>query len=380
VGIYRRGAVLRANPGYELVVFDQLPAQEQAVLSADVDGDDELYGALRPRGSSLLDPLAVSPDTALLFLTLREAAPLPRYVVERLGEDVGDVIGRLVLDGVLEVRNQDRFVSGASAAHMLRPAEARCGQGRIADLSIAALRYGQELRGLPVPVLAQRLYAFGRRPVSAGLSARFPDSEAVAIALHVGAIEDGWVEISGDGEPWRRWHARSVVGDEVRRSADYKLYVSPAVGEIGQVFQVVAGSLSAGDGVTALKVGRDLAGLCRPDKLIVYFERLADLQEAAARLIGRLEGCAAHGVPFTAAVTADGLLSWGADPPAGPVRTSWRMWVAERLAEYLTDISEPGDETPQPWRYALERLRLRGIDTDTWIPASAMWPRALADG
>ena len=80
---------------------------------------------------------------------------------------------------------------------------------------------------------------------------------------------------------------------------------------------------------------------------------------------------------------ADGLLSWGADPPApsaveSEALTSWRMWVTERLAEYLVVAREGGSGALEPWQFALERLRLSGIDTDTGAPASDMWPMALA--
>ena len=59
-----------------------------------------------------------------------------------------------------------------------------------------------------------------------------------------------------------------------------------------------------------------------------------------------LGSCPAHGVPFTAEISPDGLLSWGADPPGrsfsdGADSTSWRMWVTRRLAEYLT-VAGPG--------------------------------------
>jgi hypothetical protein len=108
-----------------------------------------------------------------------------------------------------------------------------------------------------------------------------------------------------------------------------------------------------------------------------------DLQQGAARLRERLAGCPVHGVPFTGPVTADGLLSWGADPPApsgatNDAPTSWRMWVTERLAEYLVVARERSAGPLEPWQFALERLRLSGIDTDTWAPVDGMWPTALA--
>jgi hypothetical protein len=122
-----------------------------------------------------------------------------------------------------------------------------------------------------------------------------------------------------------------------------------------------------------------LGGICRPDKIVVYLTQLDDLYEFADVLRSRLSGCAAQGVPFTAAVSENGLLSWGADPPSarGTRKTSWRMWVAWRLAEYLISAQTAEVSTREPWEYALERLSLTGIDTETWIPANGMWPVAL---
>jgi hypothetical protein len=86
-------------------------------------------------------------------------------------------------------------------------------------------------------------------------------------------------------------------------------------------------------------------------------------------------------VPFTAAVTLDGLLSWGADPPVpgdGAAATSWRLWVSECLGGYLCDVRASGSGELEPAQFALERLRLAGIDTETWVPSSGMWREALA--
>src|ERR1700742_1483495 len=92
---------LRANPGYELVLLDRLrPAERQLLAEL---GEDDAYGMLRPRRGSALEARTASADTALLFLTLAEAAPLPSYMRHRLGSEAEAVAARLVLDGVLEL-------------------------------------------------------------------------------------------------------------------------------------------------------------------------------------------------------------------------------------------------------------------------------------
>jgi hypothetical protein len=387
-------ATFRANPRYELVLLDHLAPPERELLG-EAELDSDLYGVLRPRRGSELEARSVSSETALLFLTLSTPGPLPSYVVARLGADVQRTIGRLVLDGVLEIEREGEYVYGVQAAGLVGVGRSEGGRGRIGELSVAALRYGQELIGVPESLLALRLYFYGRRPVSAALKQRLSDDAAVAAYLGLGpggsaseALGAGWREMppaAPESSYWRHWQAAPTRRRRTEPAGvSYKLYVSPATEALEKALATVASSLVAARGVIALKVGSDAHGICRPDKLVVYFDRLDDLQAGAEMLRGRLEGCPAHGVPFTAAVTPDGLLSWGADPPVRPstngTGTSWRMWVTEQLAGYITVARNTDRSELEPWQFALERLRLSGIDTDTWIPASGMWPEAIATG
>ena len=80
-----------------------------------------------------------------------------------------------------------------------------------------------------------------------------------------------------------------------------------------------------------------------------------------------------HAVPFTAAITASGTLSWGMDPENNWFgdRASWRQWICERLAAALIAARNSTVETVAPWQFALERLRLDGVDTDTCLPTGS---------
>jgi hypothetical protein len=145
---------------------------------------------------------------------------------------------------------------------------------------------------------------------------------------------------------------------------------------------IAAEVLATGTPAISFKIGKDLPGICRPDKFVVYFDRPDDLQATAEEFRDRLAGHPAHGIPFTAAITDDGLLSWGADPPAGAggsPSSSWRLWVARRLAEHLTSARRSSGGL-EPWHFALERLRVGGVDVDTWIPAGDIWLRTAASG
>ena len=232
---------------------------------------------------------------------------------------------------------------------------------RIADLSGSAVRYGERLARLPEPALWIRLYDFGRRPVTARLRRRFPDVGAVAAFAEASCgpiLHRDWRELPGTPH-WRRWAA---AGSSGRVAA--KLYVSVAPDALPGAVGVVAG-LAQASSITAFKVGADVAGLCRPDRLVVYVAAAEDLPPLGALLRSRLAGCPADGVPFSASITPDGLLSWAVDPPSGE---SWRQWVTARLARHLRACVREG--RPGPARAALDRLGLEGVDTVRWTPVA----------
>lgn len=417
---------LRANPAFRLVLFDRLPAGQRRQL-AGLARDPEHYGVLRPRRGTGLGWKAVDRETALLFLTLARPAPLPRYVRSRLG-DAGAalVLARLVADGVLEIeRAPAGFVSGA-AAMPLFAAPAAAG-GRLAELSRAALRHGQELaRTLrePEPLhLSLRLYGYNRLPMTPRWRQALPDAAAVRRHLGIAAggrwqplLERHWREQPAAGEePWLTWQRRRPVAPggsaaatpatAARDAPTYKLYVSPAPEALPEAFGGVLDGLAA-VGAPGFKVGAGAGGLLRPDKIVAYFETFESLAAAAGALTERLAGVAPHGVPFTSEIAAGGQLSWGADPPpaagfwplGGDGRMSWRLWLTNRLARALiaavaagggdagaVDTARTGTGSPvagaaageamEPWRFAVERLRLEGIDTDSWTPGGSLWRR-----
>ncbi|HEV3075280.1 MAG TPA: hypothetical protein VHB47_12735 [Thermoanaerobaculia bacterium] len=414
---------LRANPAFRLVLFDRLPAGQRRQL-AGIASDPEHYGVLRPRRGTGLGLKAVDRETALLFLTLARPAPLPGYVRSRLG-DAGAALAlaRLVADGVLEIeRPPAGFVSGA-AAMSLFAAPAAAG-GRLAELSRAALRHGQELaRTLrePEPLhLSLRLYGYNRLPMTPRWRRTLPDAAAVRRHLGIAGggrwqplLERHWREQPSAGdEPWLRWQRRrpasargmpspAAAATFWRDAPTYKLYVSPAPSALPEAFGAVLDGLAA-EGAPGFKVGAGAGGLLRPDKIVAYFETFERLAAAAGALTERLAGVAPHGVPFTSEIAGGGQLSWGVDPPAaagfwplgGDSRMSWRLWLTNRLARALiAAVAAPSaapplpgaaaaalagaaaGETMEPWRFAVERLRLEGIDTDSWTPGGSLWRR-----
>jgi hypothetical protein len=96
-------------------------------------------------------------------------------------------------------------------------------------------------------------------------------------------------------------------------------------------------------------------------------------------MAARLDAIPAHGVPFTAEITGNGLLSWGMDPPqsermlAWQEPESWRLWVVRRLAAAMIAAQVDARSSMPPWEFALERLRHEGVDVEGWVPSTSIW-------
>lgn len=369
--------VLRANPAYELVLYDRLEPGVREAL-ADLRKDPDFYGVLRPREAAGLGVKSVDRETALLFLTLREPGPLPAYFERVAGVEAGRVMARLVADSVLEVERAGAFVSGPAAFDLLQGEEGSGERGRLASLSIEALRYGQALDVSDPLRLSMRLYGYNRRPLTPAWKRLLPSAEAVERYLGCASggtnkklLDRGWSRFGASNE-WISWRSRAA--DAVREAGGpgvtWKLYVSPAPEALADGFGRVLEALALAR-APQFKIGADAVGLLRPDKIVAYFPTFERLALAADAIAKPLSGTPAQGVPFTSEIGGDGLLSWGVDPP-GKERESWRFWLTHRLARALLAGKAAG-EGVEPWRFALERLRLEGVNTDSWTPGALLW-------
>lgn len=376
----------RANPAYELVVFDRLSEGQRAPLLK-LTGDPDFYGVLRGRSGASLPVHALDCDTALLFLTLQQPGKLPGYAAHRLGANGATLLRQLVLDGVLEAQAGEEFVSGAAAVGALGMARTHASpmhDGPLARLARAALDHARALGLKDAIRVSAKLYGYNRYPLSPRLARTLPTPDA--LARHLGleggplgkSLERWFVEVPLGDESlaWRAWAPRRAAPRHGAAPVTYKLYVSPGWSATADAFASTVDAI-AGTGALQLKMGRDLAGVLRPDKLVVYFTSFDDLGEAAERVRSALTTCPAQGVPFTADAGCAGLLSWGLDPPRQEAavpwqeRESWRWWVTSRLAAAL--LAGSGIESVDPVAFAMDRLALEGFDTQTWTPSPRIW-------
>lgn len=367
-------AVFRVSDRFELVVFDRLEPVERKTLEP-LRGAPGFYGVLRPRSGGTLK--AVGRDLALLLHTLREPGRLPFFV--RDGGEEGGLLRRivaLVADGVLDVDTGNGFVTGGDGLEELTGGRS---QGEPFDLlgglARSALLYAEALGLDDRELLAERLYAFGRLPLSPHWERRFPD--AAAVLAEVGGMDrPGWRRLR-PRDVWICWQRRGADPRRDAQAATFKLYLSPRPESLAEAFAALPEALDRGRALQ-LKVGASATGLLRPDKLVTYFATEEDLFEAADLVGRRLEGLPVHGVPFSAPAGGSGLLSWGLDPPAARrllswrPRSSWRSWVVDRLAAAMVEAREERPQAPA-WRSALARLELEGVDTASWTPDRVLW-------
>ena len=373
-----------------MVLFDHLSDTEQQTLAA-IGNDPDCYGILRPRTDPHLTIKSVSRDTALLFLTLQVPSFLPHYVLAELGESYESVIGKMVLDGILEVEADGAMHSGPGARHLVfeqRDLPERIGP--IAALSRRALEYAALLGITDAAILSARLYSYNRIPENGRWRRILSDSGAVEayVGLQDDAITDSlrasWARLPAESTGgWIGWQSLQRTRAGNAGSITYKLYISPACDDVGSSFRAAVRVLSQ-SAAFHWKVGNDLHGLLRPDKIVAYFSELSDLQVTAATLLEKLQGCKPQGVPFTADIGGTGLLSWGVDPPAEDTavpwlaRESWRARICNRLASALVLAGPLNASGVSVTQFATERLALDGINTGTWTPVNVTEWRAPA--
>ena len=241
------------------------------------------------------------------------------------------------------------------------PTDRGADEGRLPGLARRAVHSVAGLGLTDVEQIAHRLYCYHRIPWGPYWSRTLPDPALLLASAH------GWrrpvpVHRAGGWLSLSRQGARDDVaevpevpdgpdgadGADAADAADgpderrnplgrigfgYKLYLSPAPGAVAEVLPVAADA-AARVGALRFKVGADPVGLLRPDKIVFYVHDATALAELAGALTAALAGAEPHGVPFTAPLTDDGLLSWAGDPP-GEDRQSWRMAVCALLAAPL---------------------------------------------
>lgn len=356
---------VRVCRAYRLWPSGTLPDRHlQTLVGLGVDPGRGFGLLVAEPGSGLPDKL-VDADAAELVTALQRPGRLPGWAAGQVAE--------LVLDGVIEVDSDAGFVAGPAAYEaIIGPARHPEPTDRLGRLSYAALAYAERLRLPDAGQLTARLYAYHRVPLSHRWSAAYPDSHAVRDLLTSPDLLRRWTGTTAGG--WLTWARKSNPGG----AFPYKLYVSPHIRDVPAALPALVSTLTSA-GVARFKVGADAPGLLRPDKIVVYLASAVELSAVATAVAGALAGLAPHGVPFSAELAGDGLLSWGGDPDAeaGPVGAgpeSWRLAVCRLLAESLVAataaVAAGRVRQLRPVDFALARLAAAGVDIRSFAPAA----------
>jgi hypothetical protein len=240
--------------------------------------------------------------------------------------------------------------------------------GRLAELTRAAVVRAAALTGrveaaaAGPAALAALLYRAGGSVPDGRLDPRWARHVVTAAERTARAGLTGHART--DEQHWHSWTAT----DADPATLVHKIYVSPAVCDIATTLGVILTHAPL-LGVPAWKVGADLAGLHRPDKIVLYLASAESADRVAATLALTLGSSAAQGVPFTGQVGVTGIVSRGRDVPG----TSWRADVCRQVAESLfasrawlgseARATEVADD-------ALTRLAAQGLDVHSWHPSA----------
>jgi hypothetical protein len=246
--------------------------------------------------------------------------------------------------------------------------------GRLAELTRTAVVRVAALTGRVDPVttdsaaLASLLYRAGGCVPDGRLDPRWPHHVVTAAERAAGSGLTGHTRSTA-----RHWHSWTA-SDADHTTLFHKIYVSPAVRDIATTLGVILTHAPL-LGVPAWKVGADLAGLHRPDKIVLYLASAERADRVASALALALSGFAAQGVPFTGQVGATGIVSRGRDV-AG---TSWRADVCRAVAESLSAARVtlgPDARAADVADEALARLVSHGLDVETWHPPKDELPES----
>jgi hypothetical protein len=366
---------MRASPAFVLRSFGELAPEEREAL-ADLASEGDYYGVLLPRDpASGLSAKALDLQAARLLGALSEPLDpsVPPPGPERL-------IAALVLDGVLEIESPAGFVSGPNAHPLIfgdgAGPKPNGEGGRLTRLSWEGLGYALALPLDDTRALAGRLYAYNTFPDHPRWRARLGLRDAVEAILGIdgGGPLATRLEASYAAQTFGGWFSW-MLSEEKPKTLHHKLYVSPHPEATAAVFRIAAETF-CDCRVPAFKVGCEIRGLLRPDKIVAHVKDFEGIKRLARELAPRLAGYRAQGVPFTAELAGDGMLSWGVDPEfeAALVKwrglESWRLRLCNQLAASLLQARRDPTAAVDPRRFAVDRLALDGVDAATWTPVA----------
>ncbi|MCF2505485.1 hypothetical protein L0663_18985 [Dyadobacter sp. CY107] len=373
-------STFRSNPAFELIEQGNLNQQELHAL-ADLSQDPEFFGVFRRKHTEAAGSAKLAyKEVALLFYFLRNAGGLPQYFKSGYDDEVNLTMAKLILEGIFEIRVEQRFYSGSAAQHFIYEfqEQGRNRQHPLLELSSGAIRYAVQLNEVDTTSLASKLYAYNTVPLLFMPANALKTFEEVEAFLRIGKNEPltqellkNWNKHEPDRKySWISWSRKQNRRHDVRLKPTYKIYISPVLEELPAVFEKAVRVLTGSDAFS-FKIGMNREGLLRPDKFVAYFTEFGHLMTAADRLGPVLKAHKAQGVPFTASLDDAGMLSWGMDSASDEILKnreggSWRAAVTEKLAASISLSKTEKLSQEESVDFVLKKMMLEGVDTTTW--------------
>ena len=348
--------------------------------------ESEIYGIFEPTDlHSTLSIKVAYLEVALIYLHLQGNCQLPHYLVLAPGEKAQTTIIQLVLDHILEIEHDQSFVGGRAAMKWIYSDHSYIspGQGNhIAKISLQSIHYAYWMNIKDIKILAAKIYTAHTQPIDSRKRNAFFTTQGIFDFLVPAAdkelnflLNENWLAGNNGVNPaWLSWnskkHKRSSL--DAKTQPNLKLYISPRYEDFPAVFKKSLSILST-TSAFSFKTGATIAGLLRPDKMVVYFENERDLHFAASLLKPALGEFNAQGVPFSCQLDEKGLLSWGMDPPGkssnnDPNGSSWRYRISYQLAVAIIEAKNEGltlSECLSFLKYKLEKI---GVNMKNWSP------------
>lgn len=375
----------RFSPLWTISQFDSLSSHLRDLVR-DADTGQGHFGFLVPCDSSSRDTLkAVDHQIALLLLSVREPGRLPSSLLRNGGERLNRIIGQLVLDGVLEVESQGKYVSGPVGYQSITGSHQVLENESFREsLSVRAVRHAARFPIEDPLLLSARLYFFNRSPITPRLLEKYPDEDAVAGCSWVQEAanylsESGFSESRGKTASSQGWRFfRRLNRPALPVHPRWKLYFSPSWNATPDGLVEIAKSIHKTNAL-AIKFGRTIGEFLRPDKILLYFGSQWETDEACLNLASAFPDDIAQGVPFAESVAKGGLFAKGLDPEDARPLTwlpseSWRSRITNRLAVSLLHARTTKLDGIVDWEFALMRVREEGINPETWRPVETGLP------
>lgn len=372
----------RAGDLYRLKEWSQLDSDQKESL-AGLQDESEVYGVFEPvkRSNHVASKVAYR-EVALLYFHLQQSNKLPHYLIFSRDKKVNETVAALLLDGIIEIEWEGKFVSGADAMMAIYDDnvinEAHL-QTYLSQLSYKAMRYVWTLNDQDERSIASRLYAFNTIPWDASMKMTFYEKHNVKDFLFssvdddtMNTLNEGWHSTVTEKREWLSWSRKATKNlVDSQWPHIYKLYVSPFMKDVPAVLARCVSAINVSD-AASFKIGNTLQGLLRPDKMVVYFYSKESLIRMARLLMQSLRGFGSQGVPFSSQLDDIGLLSWGQDPGDAEhilESGSWRTLISDKLAAILVQAKKDKLRWPQAIAYVEATMQTKGIDIRNWEPS-----------